>query len=62
MWLSGCPDENKDGSQNIVLLKLIHLMRLVAEEGFVTVAMKALDHTKTIIRYFLIFISGKMNN
>jgi len=55
----GAPDENKDGSQNTVLLKLIHLMRLVTAQNFVTVAMKALDYIETTIRYIQIFILGK---
>jgi hypothetical protein len=55
----GAPDEKEDGSQNIVLLKLIHLMRFVTAESFVTFAMKALDYIKTTIRYIQIFISGK---
>jgi hypothetical protein len=55
----GTPDENKDGSQNIVLLTLNHLKQLVTAESFVTVAMTALDYTETMIRYFQIFIAGK---
>jgi hypothetical protein len=55
----GASDENKDASQNIVLLKLIHLMRLVTAESLVTVVMKALGYIETISRYLKIFISGK---